>query len=275
VLITLATRASEASPEASARSARDVKAVCAATAERAQDAREARRWLHAKRLLLTCAAAECPSVVRADCARWLDEVERELPSVVLGARDSNGHELTRIRVRSGAAEIATRLDGAPISLDPGEHELVFEDPEGNVAVQRVVLRAGEKHRAVTVVLGRRGAEERAPESAPGRGGTIALFALSAAGLATFVAAGSYGSREASRLREACEGHCARSDVSRTRRYLIVADAGLVVALATAAWGGVRLATRPGEAKRGTVARVAAQPPLPTRRDWDGGWAVRF
>jgi hypothetical protein len=139
----------------------------------------------------------------------------------------------------------------------------------------VVLRAGERHRAVSVVIGRRGAQGHASESAPGRGGTIALFALSAAGFATFVAAGSYGSREASRLREACEGHCARSDVIRTRRYLIVADAGLVVALATAAWGGVRLATRPGEAKRGTVARVAAQPQSPLRRDWEGAWAVRF
>jgi hypothetical protein len=128
------------------------KEVCIAAATDGQRTRDDGRWLEAKEQFLTCAAATCPGLVRAECARWLSDLDAKIPSVVLGAKDASGVDLTAVRVLLDGKPYVNALDGRPRQLDPGAHRLRFVG-EGDLAANvDVVIRAGESARVVVAVL---------------------------------------------------------------------------------------------------------------------------
>src|SRR4051812_29640625 len=55
------------------------KASCAEAYESAQESRASGQLQETRQRLAFCAQPECPGFVQKDCARWLEEVERELP----------------------------------------------------------------------------------------------------------------------------------------------------------------------------------------------------
>src|SRR5687767_13173771 len=80
------------------------KAECAAAYEAAQESRAAGQLRKTRERLEFCAQVECPSFVQRDCSRWFGEVERELPSVRISARDWDG----------AGADLRVSLDGQPL-----------------------------------------------------------------------------------------------------------------------------------------------------------------
>ena len=62
------------------------KAECVAAAQDAQDLREKNELQAAREKLLICAREACPKIVRVDCAKWLDEVQTSMPSIVVRAK---------------------------------------------------------------------------------------------------------------------------------------------------------------------------------------------
>src|SRR5262245_8062921 len=64
----------------------------------AQRLRKAGKLRASRDKLLFCASPQCPSMLVMDCSGWLADVEREVPTIVLGAHDGAGHELARVRV---------------------------------------------------------------------------------------------------------------------------------------------------------------------------------
>jgi hypothetical protein len=101
-------------------------AACIQSAEQGETARRAGEILHARELFVQCAARECPTVLRRDCASWLEEADRQIPSVVLGARDGQGHDVADARASIDGTVVREHLDGNPIALDPGSHVVRFE-----------------------------------------------------------------------------------------------------------------------------------------------------
>jgi hypothetical protein len=143
----------------------DDKQQCLAAAEQGQNQRDDGHYRAAHESFSACARAVCPRVVLQSCTRWLRELDQDAPTVVLGAKDDEGNDLTNVRVSFDGALFATVLDGKPIGADAGEHVLRFER-DGSVPVeQKLVLRAGEKARVVTVTLRSESApmETAAPE----------------------------------------------------------------------------------------------------------------
>ncbi len=130
----------------------DDKAACLDANGQAQTLRDARRLVDAREQLRICARAECPRVVRSDCVTWLAEVEKALPTVVLSAKDATGKDVREATVTVDGKALATRLDGQALAVDPGPHTFRFERADGAAATQQVVIRDGEKARAVSVVL---------------------------------------------------------------------------------------------------------------------------
>lgn len=65
---------------------------CSAAAEDGQQLRASGRLIGARAKFLACAATTCPSVVKADCARWASEVLEAIPTVVIDARDASASE---------------------------------------------------------------------------------------------------------------------------------------------------------------------------------------
>jgi hypothetical protein len=222
--------------------------TCVSASELAQLLRDEGKYKKTREQLLVCMREVCPTVVRRDCVQWLGEVDALMPSVVLSAKDAAGHDLSDARVTLDGAPLTNKLDGRPIALDPGEHVLRFEVSGASMAEERLVMHAGEKHRAVTVKLGPPVPSPAAPPSPPvppsssasGRApiGAYVIGGLGVAALGAFAYLGLTGRSDVSEMRSTCAPLCDPSRVDAARAKLLVADVSLgagVVALGAAAY----------------------------------------
>ncbi len=230
-----------------------VAAESAATRRCISDAEATQRHLRDGALLearteaASCAAPTCPAVVQADCHRWFEEASTQVPSVIVTARDAAGHDVVRADLVIDGRAVGGALDGLPIELNPGAHELRVSVGQATVA-ETVVLAVAEKNRQVRLTLP---SEKRTDEgsSAPmwiAFGASAASGALAAGfGLA---AISKYDSLEGS-----CGNACPHSEVVVGERYALVANVALGTAIVAGGLGlwfllrrpPPRIATRPG------------------------------
>ncbi|MFO0740138.1 MAG: hypothetical protein U0270_29835 [Labilithrix sp.] len=198
---------------------------CADRAEEAQRARQENKLRTARDALIECARESCPAVVRRDCARWLSEVETELPTIVVRVRDGRGDDIVDVRISVDDARVADKADGRPIALDAGEH-VVRVQRGGAVVSRRIVVGNGERARVLAIDLA---PDLPASKPAPAeRGSRVPAIVLGAVGLG-LVAGGSVlwalGRGEHDDLESSCAptGACATSDIDAARTKLIVGD----------------------------------------------------
>jgi hypothetical protein len=102
--------------------------------------------------LLSCAQASCPAILRNDCAKRLDELDRVQPAIVFETKDPAGNDVGAVRVTMDGAPFAERLDGTPLRADPGEHVFVFTSPGRDPLTRRLVLVERDVARRERVVL---------------------------------------------------------------------------------------------------------------------------
>jgi hypothetical protein len=133
--------------------AADTKAECIAAADQGQSLRDDGKYTRAREAFTKCARETCPKVVARSCNQWLHETDEATPTVVLGAKDPAGQDLTNAQVTLDGTSFAESLDGKPAQVDPGQHVFRFTRPGSDPAEASVVLRAGEKNRVVGVTLG--------------------------------------------------------------------------------------------------------------------------
>jgi hypothetical protein len=142
----------------------DDKAACLDAAAKGQRLRGAHQLVEAREQMRACAAAQCPAVVQTDCARWLDEVEAALPTVVVAAKNGSGVDLFDVKVSVDGKLVASKLDGQGAAMNAGPHTFHFEGADGTSVDQQVMIKEGEKNQVVSVVLG------ASPAAAPGPAG---------------------------------------------------------------------------------------------------------
>src|ERR1700733_3505540 len=75
-----------------------MKLACVQASDKAQQLRVAGKLVAARSALTQCVADACPNVVREACSQWLGEVNASLPSIVIGAKDSEGKDLLDLKV---------------------------------------------------------------------------------------------------------------------------------------------------------------------------------
>jgi hypothetical protein len=107
----------------------------------------------AHQALISCSQPACPELIVARCTPWLREVAASIPSIIPLAKDGDGRDLVAVRVRIDGAPLTEVLDGRPIEVDPGPHELVFEAPGHPPVAIDVVMAEGQKSRLVEVRIG--------------------------------------------------------------------------------------------------------------------------
>jgi hypothetical protein len=74
-----------------------------------------------------------------------------LPTVVVGARDWQGHDVLAVKVSVDGVVAQESLDGKPILVDPGVHTFKYESAATPAPVEeKVLVREGEKNRSLTV-----------------------------------------------------------------------------------------------------------------------------
>jgi hypothetical protein len=128
----------------------DAKEACIAASERGQSQRDDGKYRAAHDSFLQCSQDACPRVIQQSCTKWLRDLEESMPTIVLGARDEHANDLTDVTVTLDDAPFATLLDGKPVAIDSGPHVLRFQREGAPPVEQKLIVRAGEKARVVSV-----------------------------------------------------------------------------------------------------------------------------
>jgi len=220
---------------------------CLDTYSDSQRLRKAGQLRDARRALLVCSQDQCPAVVRTDCVPWLTEVEEALPSIVVVAKDASGHDTVAVRVLIGDEVVAESLDGRPLILDPGSHQVRFEHGSETPIERTIVMQEGVKSRRVDVSFApdlpaATAAPKAIPPDQPGeRGEPVAGYVLTGVGvlaLGSFAVFGLMGKAEADEYDETCAPTktCDEDAVDGTRTKLLVADVSLLVGIAAVSVG---------------------------------------
>lgn len=140
------------------------KELCLEASEDGQRARVAGRLIEARAHFVTCARVVCPPIVRTACAGWLDEVERALPTISVGVQDARGRDLLDARILVDGRRPPEHGAGRSFPIDPGSH-VVRAEVKGKLYEEHVLVKEGEKARAITVRLPSAGEPSR-PEAPP-------------------------------------------------------------------------------------------------------------
>jgi hypothetical protein len=195
----------------------------------AQELRSETKLLSARDALIQCAAKSCPGLIQEDCAQWLVEVQKNIPTIVPAARTSTGRDLSEVRVRLGDRVLTERLDGKPIEVDPGSYTLTFETRAAEPLSVDFVAQAGVKNRVVE-------AEFPADAAPAAESGSLPLpfWILAGVGTAALVSFGVFallGQNDYSELQADCAPRCDPGESDAVRTKFLIADVSLGVAAA--------------------------------------------
>lgn len=214
------------------------KQACISASEKAQQLRADSKLSASRELLLSCARDVCPAVVRKDCARWLAEVDEAIPTIVLAAKDSAGHDVAAVKVLVDDKPFSDKLEGKAQSIDPGSHVFKFEREGGPAVTETVLVREGEKNRIIAVTFPAAEGESPPGTTPPKTTSTVAVvspaaWVLAGVGAASFVSFAYFGlsaRSKASDLRSTCAPSCSSDEVDSVNTKLLIADISLGVSL---------------------------------------------
>lgn len=210
-------------------------ASCISASESAQEAKLAARYQTARLGFTVCSQPGCPAAIRVDCANALAELDALTPTLVFAVRDEAGLDLPDAEIVVDG--VSRSVDGLPVPLDPGPHQVVVRRGT-NSLTQTVMVSAAEKGRVVTFTLKPVVGATVAPTAPAGRSlvGPITVSVVAAIGLGLFTGLGLSGSSAWERLnREPCAATrtCAEAQYAPIRTQFLVADLGLGVGLTAA------------------------------------------
>jgi hypothetical protein len=244
----------------------DPKVTCIVAAEHVQQLRDEHKLLQARAEAATCIRDDCPEIIRKDCAEAILEIARAQPSISVRAKMA-GADRADVRVMIDGKQVATRLDGTPIKLDPGVHVLRLESAGTAPSEQQLIMIEGERSRIVDVVLEPSTAQSVPARSAPGAdaasaggrhipAGAFVLGGVGVLGLVGFTYFGLSARSGIDDLRSSCAPYCTDAQIDEVQTKRIAADVSLgvgIVALGVAAY----LVLRSGEpAKRAATSSFA-------------------
>jgi hypothetical protein len=218
--------------------------ACFDAAVAGQKLRNAGKLLAANEQFVACARPSCPDLVVQECGRWLTELEAAIPTVVFAARDPSGRDLADVHVVVDSGAPRSASDGQPYPLDPGPHELHFVREGQHEIVQPIVVRAGEKNRAVVVQFS---GETPSSAATTTSGGSVPLgtWVFGAVGVAALGVFGYFGIRGLGDFEHrGCDTGCSASDKSDVNAEFRVADLALGVGLIALGVATVLYLTRP-------------------------------
>jgi hypothetical protein len=138
---------------APARAADPTTSDCLGANESAISLRGQHKLRAARAQLLVCAAPSCPADIRGECTRRVAEVNAAIPTIVFEVKDASGNDMSAVKVSMDGQPLAERLEGTPLSIDPGVHTFAFETTGQPKVEKQLVIRQGEKDRRERVTVG--------------------------------------------------------------------------------------------------------------------------
>jgi hypothetical protein len=231
--------------------------ACADAFSQAPKHVKAGRYIQGRDALMICQADPCPSSMRALCAADLQKLEDRIPTIVLVAKDANGKDLADVKVSDDARVLAEKMDGRSIPMDPGSHALKFERAGSDPVVVNVVIREGDRARAIEAKLVVKAAEappaavqpvptpppKRDVETRPISWPVYMMGGLTVLGAAGWGIFGFRGISQRSDL-ESCKGTCDHDSVSKAKTSFFIADVSMIAGAVFLVTTGVFYVTRP-------------------------------
>jgi hypothetical protein len=228
-------------------------AACVAAFEDAQTLNNKGKYLDAAERSRACTDASCGEIVAAECTKLYEAVLNATPIVVPAARDADQNDLVDVRLYVDGKIVREKLDGKPLSLDPGTHVFRFEAPGLPAVEKSQMVRAGEKMRLVSATLidprkalsaaqdPRLSVSALAPASKSpsvfvSRSAAAATYTLAGVGavaLAGFGVLRWSGMNDYNSLFATCRPNCTPDSVDSVREKLIVSDVALGVGVTAA------------------------------------------
>lgn len=222
------------------------KEQCIETHRQAQQAQNEGKLVHARELSRNCTALACPGLIVTDCARWLNDMEQRIPSVVFEVRLDGKPNLTATIVADGN-RVQEWTRGESLRLDPGEHQFRFEMAEHQPIIQNLLLAEGMRYRIVSVdfatekpptpavvtpVAPPPAAAPTAPPERPVPVIVYPLLGVGAVGLGSFALFGLMGKSKQSDLENTCKPSCTDTDLKPMKTSYLVGDISLGVGVAS-------------------------------------------
>lgn len=203
------------------------KKACSDSYEKAQVLQKANKFTDARAEVVVCMQDACPKWIQTECGKWLADIDEHQPTLVVAARDAEGHDILDASIEIDGAMVSSKVDGSPVRVDPGPHTVrVIQD--GQVTEQKVVTRWGDKNRALQFTL--KGATHDTTSTAPAakRGSmvpSIVVGSLGVVALGVSIGVGLAAKSDVDAMRSAggCAPHCAQGDIDSANTKLIVSD----------------------------------------------------
>jgi hypothetical protein len=128
------------------------KADCTAAQKSAQADKAAGKLTKALGELATCSRPVCPKPMQKQCSTMADAVKASQPTIVLSAKDASGNDVTAVTVSVDGTVVTSNLDGSPLPVDPGSHEMKFEADGATTVTKTITVDADGKAQPVAVDL---------------------------------------------------------------------------------------------------------------------------
>jgi len=225
-----------------AEAAPDRKA-CIAAADDGQKYRDEGKLSAAREMFIACSSKGCPAVVSKQCAQWLQDAEKEIPTVTFRAKDEQQKEIVDVKVSVDGLKVLDAIDAKPMPIDPGEHTIRFDRADGKFVEDKVIIRAAEKNRVLEIAFPVPGKPKpdalkpeepgKPPEPGTKEGFKVPLLGwvglgVGVAGGVTMAAFALSASSDESDLRGSCAPTCPESERDGIDTKIVVANVGLVV-----------------------------------------------
>jgi hypothetical protein len=119
----------------------------------AQEREQSGHLRAAKDALVLCARAACGKAIGQECTIRFSRLESvDIPSIVAHVTDEKGAQRTDVKVGMDGELLTSHLDGQPVLLDPGLHELSFIADGGLFAKEKVLIAEGQRGRVIDVTM---------------------------------------------------------------------------------------------------------------------------
>lgn len=234
-------------------------AACEPAYEGTQLLRQRGKLREAREQAAICSRDACPEVARHDCAKWAEELGREIPTVVVVVRDEADRDVLVVRVLVDGVLRPEVASGRAFELDPGIHSFRLERAGAPPVEQSFTVVQGEHDRplrftvigavaaapsppspsplspfAPTVPLAPPRAPAPAEAERPSIVPPVVVTGVSVALLATSAFLGLTGRQQLSDLRSSCAPACSDDQVGPVRTRLVASDVALGAGLVGAA-----------------------------------------
>jgi hypothetical protein len=136
----------------SANARSDDAADCRSAFDESQVKRDQGKLIEARTLFRVCGRPSCSPTMQRLCSRWAADADARIPSFVLSAKDASNADVEDVTVTMDGVQVATKLGGREIEVDPGPHTFVFERADGARAETRAIAEERGKGKVVSVRL---------------------------------------------------------------------------------------------------------------------------